>query len=115
MRGRCARLIRHGNRVSRGLGAHRRVGSVLADGQRDDDVIEGRPVTLRSIDPTWYRPHFGRAIGFYRKHPFPVLQVAWPDADHHFHWEEQARNRGSQPQLWLKPDEHPADIWTADL
>ncbi|MEU7145124.1 DUF4262 domain-containing protein [Nocardia sp. NPDC046473] len=99
------------------LGAKAAAGAVLADGQRDDDVIEGRPVALRSVDPSWYRPYFGRAIGFYRKTPFSVLQVAWPDPDHHFHWEEQAheRIRGRQPQLWLKPDEHPADIWTADL
>ncbi|MFD6161864.1 DUF4262 domain-containing protein [Nocardia sp. NPDC060256] len=99
------------------LGAKAAAGAVLADGQRDDDVIEGRPVALRSVDPEWYRAYFGRAIGFYRKTPFPVLQVAWPDADHHFHWEEQVYEgvRDRQPQLWLKPDEHPAGIWTADL
>ncbi|MEE1811229.1 hypothetical protein [Streptomyces sp. BE133] len=34
-----------------------------------------------------------------------------------FHWDDQAteRHRQSQPQLWLKPDEHPVGVRTADL
>ncbi|MFE7599496.1 DUF4262 domain-containing protein [Streptomyces sp. NPDC057494] len=29
----------------------------------------------------------GRSIGFYRRPPLPVLQVAWPDADGRFPWD----------------------------
>ncbi|UUU18957.1 hypothetical protein [Streptomyces sp. DSM 40750] len=38
-----------------------------------------------------------------------MLQVAWPDVDGCFLWEEQAEegHRASQPQLWLLPSEHP--------
>ncbi|MFB6904882.1 hypothetical protein ACFCWB_11515 [Streptomyces bacillaris] len=56
-------------------------------------------------------------MGFYRRPPFPVLQVAWPDANGRLHWEEQVeeRHRQSQPQLWQPPSEHPAGIWTTEL
>ncbi|MFI9403092.1 DUF4262 domain-containing protein [Nocardia sp. NPDC052316] len=105
------------NRMLNTLGAKAAAGTELKDGLRDDDVIEGRPVALRAVDPAWHRTFFGRARGFYRgQTPLTVLQVAWPDADHHFHWEDQARerDRGRQPQLWLTPEEHPAGMWTAD-
>ncbi|MCX5173543.1 DUF4262 domain-containing protein [Streptomyces antibioticus] len=92
-------------------------GSALADGQRHPEIVEGRQVALRRVDLRWYRTFFGRAIGFYRRPPFPVLQVAWPDTADRFHWEEQAeeRHRDSQPQLWLPPNEHPVGIWTVEL
>jgi hypothetical protein len=99
------------------LGAKAAAGAVMADCQRHPDVVDGHQVALRNVDLRWYRPFFGRAIGFYRRPPFPVLQVAWPDADDRFHWEEQAqeRHRESQPQLWLPPSEHPVGIWTTEL
>lgn len=99
------------------LGAKCAEGTVLADGQRHPDVVEGRQVALRQVDLRWYRTFFGRAIGFYRRPPFPVLQVAWPDVNDRLHWEEHAeeRHRESQPQLWLPPSEHPAGIWTTEL
>ena len=99
------------------LGEKLVAGAVLADGQRHPDVAEGHQVSLRQVDLRWYRTFFGRAIGFYRRPPFPVLQVAWPDVDDRFHWEEQAaeRHRESQPQLWLRPSEHPVGVWTTEL
>ncbi|MEU5279471.1 DUF4262 domain-containing protein [Streptomyces asoensis] len=92
-------------------------GVVLADGQEHSDVADGRQVALRRVDLRWYRTFFGRAIGFYRRPPFPVLQVAWPDVNDRFHWEEQTeeRHRASQPRLWLAPSQHPAGIWTTEL
>ncbi|MFV5998987.1 DUF4262 domain-containing protein [Streptomyces sp. NPDC056231] len=92
-------------------------GAVLAEDQRHPDVVAGHQVALRQVDLRWYRTFFGRAIGFYRRPPFPLLQVAWPDVDDRFHWEEQAeeRHRESQPQLWLPPSEHPVGIWTTEL
>ncbi|MFG1783411.1 DUF4262 domain-containing protein [Rhodococcus oryzae] len=99
------------------LGEMATAGTVLADGQKHPDVIVDRHVALRQVDPRWYRTYFGRAIDFYRGAPFPVLHVAWPDAHDRFHWEARAeeRHRGSQPQLWLPPSEHPAGCWTAEL
>lgn len=99
------------------LGSKSAGGAVLTDGQRHTDVIDGHPVTLRQADPRWYRTFFGRAIAFYRRPPFPVLQVAWPDPDDRFHWEEQAdeRLRESQPQLWLAPNDHPGGVWTTEI
>ncbi|MFF3013660.1 DUF4262 domain-containing protein [Streptomyces sp. NPDC057939] len=105
------------HRMLNRLGAMSAAGTVLTDGQRHSDVVDGRQVGLRQVDPRWYRTFFGRAIGFYRRPPFPVLQVGWPDVDDRFHWEEQAgaRHQESQPQLWLPPGEHPVGIWTTEL
>ncbi|MDI6516179.1 DUF4262 domain-containing protein [Streptomyces coelicoflavus] len=99
------------------LGEKCAAGAVLADGQQHPDVVDGYQVALRQVDLRWYRTFFGQAIGFYRRPPFPVLQVAWPDVAGRSHWDEQAeeRHRESQPQLWLPPGEHPAGIWTTEL
>ncbi|MFI6122542.1 DUF4262 domain-containing protein [Streptomyces sp. NPDC051064] len=67
------------HRMLNRLGAKAATGAVLADGQRHSDVADGRQVALRQVDLRWYRTFFGRAIGFYRRPPFRVLQVAWPE------------------------------------
>ncbi|MGW2017846.1 DUF4262 domain-containing protein [Streptomyces sp. NPDC001927] len=105
------------HRMLNRLGEQAAAGAVLADGQRHPDVADGHHVALRQVDLRWYRTFFGRAIRFYRRLPFPVLQVAWTGPDDRFHWEEQAqeRHRESQPQLWLPPSEHPVGIWTTEL
>ncbi|MFE3940356.1 DUF4262 domain-containing protein [Streptomyces sp. NPDC059118] len=92
-------------------------GEALAGRHSHPDVVDGHRVALRQVDRGWYRTFFGRAIGFYWRPPLPVLQVAWPDTEDHFHWHEQAdvRHRESQPQLWLPPSDHPVGIWTAEL
>ncbi|MFJ3880904.1 DUF4262 domain-containing protein [Streptomyces sp. NPDC090077] len=99
------------------LGEKSAAGEALADGQSHPDVVVGHRVTLRQVDRGWYRTFFGQALGFYRRPPLPVLQVAWPDAEGHFHWDAQAdeRHRESQPQLWLPPSDYPVGIWTAEL
>ncbi|MGQ4402745.1 DUF4262 domain-containing protein [Streptomyces hayashii] len=109
--------VRAMHRMLNRLGEKAAVGNVPADGQECPDVVEGRQVALRKVDLRWYRTFFGQAIGFYRRPPFPVLQVAWPDRDGRFHWQGQAeeRHRESQPRLWLAPSEHPVGIWTAEL
>ncbi|WP_172384714.1 DUF4262 domain-containing protein [Streptomyces sp. MNP-20] len=105
------------HRVLNALGDRAASGSVLSAGQVHQDVADGYPVALREVDLRWYRVFFGRAIGFYRRPPFPVLQVAWPDAAGLSHWDRQAtgRHRESQPQLWLRPDQHPVGVWTSEL
>ncbi|MYS86247.1 DUF4262 domain-containing protein [Embleya scabrispora] len=99
------------------LGARACSGAVLDDGREHQGVVDGYDVVLRDVDPRWYRTFFGRAIGFYRRPPFTVLQVAWPDAGGRFHWEEQVeqRHQESQPRLWLPPDDHPVGVWTTEL
>ncbi|MEU8990482.1 DUF4262 domain-containing protein [Streptomyces sp. NPDC048558] len=67
------------------LGTKSSADAVLADGQSQPDVVDGQQVALRQVDLRWYRTFSGRAIGCYRRPPFPVLQVAWPDADGRFH------------------------------
>ncbi|MFE2267765.1 DUF4262 domain-containing protein [Streptomyces lavendulae] len=103
--------------ILNGLGEKGAAGTVLIDGQRLSDVLDGSHVALRQVHLGWYRTFFGQAIRFYRRPPFPVLQVAWPDVDGRLHWEEQAeeKHRESQPLLWLPPSEHPVGIWTAEL
>ncbi|MER6678743.1 DUF4262 domain-containing protein [Streptomyces sp. NPDC000983] len=105
------------HRILNRLGEKAAAGAVLADSQRHPHVVDGHQVALRQVDLRWYRTFFGQAIGFFRRPPFPMLQVAWPDADDRFHWDEQAeeRHRESQPQLWLPPREHPVGIWTTEL
>ncbi|MBZ6256411.1 DUF4262 domain-containing protein [Streptomyces olivaceus] len=105
------------HRMLNRLGEKSAAGALLADGQKHPDVVDGDKVALRRVDLRWYRTFFGRAVWFYRRPPFPVLQVAWPDVAGRFHWDEQAeeRHRESQPRLWLSPGEHPAGIWTTEL
>ncbi|WP_406076510.1 DUF4262 domain-containing protein [Streptomyces virginiae] len=105
------------HRVLNALGDLAAAGTTPEDGQEHEGVVNGGPVRLRSVDMRWCRTFFGRAIGFYRRPPLPFLQVAWPDTDGHFHWEEQARedHRESQPRLWLPPADHPVGVWTVEL
>jgi len=58
------------------LGQRTANGTPLADGQEYAGALEQRPVLLRRADQRWYRTFFGRAIGFYRRPPLPVLQVS---------------------------------------
>ncbi|MGP4009949.1 DUF4262 domain-containing protein [Streptomyces sp. 4N124] len=84
------------------------------DQERHD--IAGVPIMLKPVDYRWYKAFFGTAIGFYRKLPFPFLQVLWPNRDGAFPWQAGGENlRDRQPRLSLHPDEHPVGVWTQDL
>jgi hypothetical protein len=89
---------------------------VEADQVRDE-VLENHPVTLKTVDLRWYRAFFGSAIMFYRRPPFPVLEVVWPDREGLFPWQPESDEpyRALQPQLWLVPAAHPQGVWTQDL
>jgi hypothetical protein len=88
-------------------------GAALESGQEYHDVIKDLPVVLKRADLRWYREFFGRAISFYRRPPFPVLQVVWPDAAGRFLREpgNHEHCQMSQPQLWLEPNAHPEGVW----
>ncbi|MER7719627.1 DUF4262 domain-containing protein [Streptomyces flaveolus] len=96
------------------LGHKAAAGTPLEPDTECHGVIEDRPVILKPADLRWYREFFGGAISFYRRPPFPVLQAVWPDTDGRFPWQPGTpkQYRQSQPQLWLKPDEHPPGVWT---
>ncbi|MFI5808594.1 DUF4262 domain-containing protein [Streptomyces sp. NPDC051561] len=84
------------------------------DQERHD--IASVPIVLKTVDYRWYRAFFGTAIDFYRKPPFPFLQVLWPNRDGAFPWQDGGDDLATrQPQLSLHPDEHPAGAWTQDL
>jgi hypothetical protein len=95
------------------LGRKAAAGAVLESDQEHRDVVEEFPVVLKESDLRWYREFFGNAIAFYRRPPFPVLQVVWPDAEGRFPWQPgiDEHYRQSQPQSWLKPTEHPEGVW----
>ncbi|MEV6020353.1 DUF4262 domain-containing protein [Streptomyces sp. NPDC051997] len=85
-----------------------------ADQERHD--VASTPVVLKPVDYRWYKAFFGTAIGYYRKPPFPFLQVTWPNRDGAFSWQPGGEGLlDHQPRLWLHPDEHPVGVWTQDL
>ena len=88
-----------------------------AAGEERHDILTDLPVVLKKVDYRWYEAFFGTAIMFYRRPPFPVLEVVWPDKDGRFPWQPESgtRYRQAQPQLWLPPKAHPAGVWTQDL
>ncbi|AYV32210.1 hypothetical protein EES41_36245 [Streptomyces sp. ADI95-16] len=90
-------------------------GQPLEPGQEWHDVASV-PLVLRPVDYRWYKAFFGTAISYYRKPPFPVLQVVWPNRDGAFPWQPGGEDALThQPRLDLHPDEHPAGVWTQDL
>jgi hypothetical protein len=105
------------HRALNALGREAASGTALADGQEHAGALERSLVILRQADQRWHRTFFGRAIGFYRRPPLPMLQVSWPNREGAFHWQEAAgdQHRQSQPQLWVAPSKHPRGVWTAEL
>jgi Domain of unknown function (DUF4262) len=99
------------------LGQQAANGTVPAEDQEHAGVLKRYPVILRRADQRWHRTFFGRAIGFYRRPPLPVLQVCWPDSNGVFHWQDDCadRHQQSQPRLWMPPTEHPRGAWTVEL
>lgn len=89
-------------------------GKPFKPNERRSDVIERYDVAIRPIQPKWYKSFFGAAIDFYQVPPLPMLQLIWPDRDGRLPWEPDADPAFAhlQPMLWLKPEDHPAGIWT---
>ena len=94
------------------LGDAVRDGRPVADGQERDDVVEGWPVVLRTVERAWWRDFLGTATGFYRAtRGVSFLQVVWPDREGRRPGDDGA-DPEAQPQLWLAPADHPAGCWT---
>lgn len=92
-------------------------GRKVEDGQERHGIVVDYPVALRTVNYRWYKAFFGAAIMFYRRPPFPVLEVVWPDRAGHFPWQPESEEgyRALQPHLWLTPAAHPPGVWTQDL
>ncbi|MEV4293757.1 DUF4262 domain-containing protein [Microbispora rosea] len=97
-----------------------RLGDDVATGEPVDAEQERRgliarhPVVLKQVDVRWYREFFGQAIAFYRRPPFPVLEVVWPDPDGRFPWHPDyaEQYRELQPSLWLWPGDQGDPSWS---
>ncbi|WP_427168838.1 DUF4262 domain-containing protein (plasmid) [Streptomyces sp. C1-1] len=90
-------------------------GPGLEAGQELHDVASV-PLVLEAVDYRWYRAFFGTAIGYYRRPPFPFLQVLWPNQEGAFPWQPGGEGLlASQPRLSLHPVDHPVGVWTQDL
>jgi hypothetical protein len=66
-----------------------------------DDLLDGYPLVVRPVHPSWHLDLFAFGVGFYRR-PVPVVQLVWPEL----------RSTGRQPSLWLPKADHPPNLWT---
>jgi hypothetical protein len=97
-------------------------GARLRDGAAPDadslltGVVEGLPLMIKTVDPSWHKPLFGTAVGYYQRTPVPFVQLVWPDRDGNWPWDQDAtrRCREYQPRLWLPVDAHPTGVWTEE-
>lgn len=100
------------------VGQQVRAGQVLRQDEERFGVLDGFPVVVRPVDPTWQDEMLTLAGDFYRT-AVPAVQLVWPDRDGRFPWDPGAgeRCRVNQPSLWLPRDDHPPGQWTrlADL
>jgi hypothetical protein len=75
-------------------------------------VLDGAPVQLRTMHPSWDDAFFGTAERFYRRAGTPVQQLVWSDRAGNWPWVDAASPRcRSQPRGWLPVAQHPAGGW----
>jgi hypothetical protein len=84
------------------VGDRVRAGLALRPGTMIDDVLDGYPLVVRPVHPSWYVDIFAYGLDFYREPPLPMVQLEWPEL----------RSEGRQPSLWLPKDDHPPGVWT---
>lgn len=95
------------------VGQQVRAGQRLEPDRERLGVLDGFPVVVRAVHPSWHAEVLGLVGDFYRGE-VPVAQLVWPDRHGHFPWNPAAgqRCRTHQPWLWLPRDDHPPGIWT---
>ncbi len=78
-----------------------RRGERFGEGDRADDVLEGRPVAFRRVAQRHVHAWLGDAVWYHGSARFPVLQAVWPDEAGRFPWEPwfDRRLRERQPIL----------------
>jgi uncharacterized protein DUF4262 len=69
------------------IGNSVREGKSYTPGSESAEFLEGYRCSFRSVDPVWFPQVLGYAVWFYGGVDFPVLQVIWPDKQHHYPWE----------------------------
>ena len=84
------------------VGDRVRAGLELRPETAIDGVLDGYPLTVRPVHPSWYVDLFAFGLDFYRHPPLPVVQLVWPEL----------KTAGRQPSLWLPKDDHPPSLWT---
>ncbi len=66
-----------------------------------DDVLDGYPLVVRPVHPSWHVDLFAFGMDFCRR-SLPMVQLVWPEP----------RPADRQPSLWLPKDDHPPSLWT---
>jgi hypothetical protein len=96
------------------VGQQVRAGQPLRAGEERLGVLDGFPVVVRPVHPSWFDDLFGLAADFYRGTPPRMTQLIWPDRHGVFPWRPGAgrRCRAHQPWLWLPKADHPPGPWT---
>jgi hypothetical protein len=91
-----------------------RAGQPLRADEERLGVLDGFPVVVRPVHPSWFADLFGLAVDFHGGTPPPMTQLIWPDRHGVFPWQPGAgaRCRSYQPWLWLPRDDHPPGVWT---
>ncbi|HEV7650524.1 MAG TPA: DUF4262 domain-containing protein [Actinophytocola sp.] len=94
------------------IGQQVRAGQPLRADEARHGVLDGFPLTVRPVHPSW--DLFELAPDFYRGAAPPMMQLIWPDRHGVFPWQAGAgeRCRAHQPWLWLPKDDHPPGPWT---
>jgi hypothetical protein len=74
-------------------------GATFESGPDYCELVDGFLCTFRTVNRRWYRPFLGYAGWYYRGAEFPVLQLIWPDKQHHYPW-----HPGFNPSfVWAQP------------
>ena len=83
-----------------------------AKGEDFPGVLDGFPVRLRPVHPSWDDALFGTARRFYQNR-VPAVQLVWPDRNGIWPWQEGATIscRIRQAFAWLPVAEHPVGGW----
>jgi hypothetical protein len=83
-----------------------RRGARFNDGDTSNDLLEGLPVTFRSVNPTWRHKLMTWTSWYYADSNFPALQIVWPDRAGRFPWDPNfdRRIKQMQPDLSISPD-----------
>ena len=76
-------------------------GKQFEAGKRYDDLADGLPLALITMDKRYYRDYLGYAGWFYDGWEFPVLQCIWPDKEGVFPGEQGYDSRFFQNQRVL--------------
>ena len=76
------------HRLINDVGKRIREGQRFDEARRYDDFFKGYQCEFRNVNPSRYEGLLTYDIWYYKRSPFPVLQMIWPDRGGLFPWEE---------------------------